>query len=88
MAPEILDGRCTMKSDVYSLGLVFAELLCNVVLPTSDEEWEDLRRNNFKNLPTPRNHRKFLFEMLHENPLLRPTMSEVVNYFRKCLKTK
>jgi len=27
MAPESLDGNFTLKSDIYSLGVIFAELL-------------------------------------------------------------
>lgn len=88
MPPEILKGKCNMKSDVYSLGLIFAELVCNVVLPTSNKEWEDLRQNNFKKLPVPKKHRSFIFRMLHKSPLLRPAMAEVVDYFRKCLRFK
>lgn len=88
MPPEILDGKCNMKSDVYSLGLVFAELVCNVVLPTSSKEWIDLRQNNFKNLPVPKRHQTFVFRMLHGSSSLRPAMGEVVDYFRKCLRVK
>lgn len=88
MPPEILRGECTMKSDVYSLGLIFAELLCNVVLPTSSTAWENLRQNNFDDLPTPKQHRCFLFKMLHESPVLRPSMSEVVDYFQRHLRAK
>lgn len=88
MAPEILGGRCTIKSDVYSLGLIFAELICNVVLPTSGKEWIDLRQNKFKSLSVPAKHQSFLFQMLHESPPHRPSMKEVVGYFEACLRTK
>lgn len=88
MAPEILGGRCTIRSDVYSLGLIFAELICNVVLPTSGKEWVDLRQNNFTSLSVPARHQSFLFQMLHESPPRRPSMKEVVDYFEACLRTK
>lgn len=88
MAPEILDGRCTIKSDVYSLGLIFAELICNIVLPTSGKEWVDLRQNNFRSLTVLPKHQSFLFKMLQESPPHRPSMKEVVDYFEACLRTK
>lgn len=87
MAPEILDGQCNMKSDVYSLGLVIAEIICGIVLPTTSKDWLDLRKNRFRILSFPRRHRKFLFKMLHMNYNFRPSMEDVSNYFQKFLST-
>ena len=44
LAPEILSGLAFYSSDVFSLGLVFIELLFSKPLPNSGEEWHIYRK--------------------------------------------
>lgn len=45
MAPEMLQRRGDMRSDIYSLGVMLYEILCGKVPFTGDSEWEVLRKH-------------------------------------------
>lgn len=77
MAPEILKNKCFYKSDVYSLGLVYLELVNKVELPNSGEEYVKLRRNDFKGWKIDEIGRR----MLERNPMFRCSAKEVEEYF-------
>ncbi|EOB14923.1 Mitosis inhibitor protein kinase wee1 [Nosema bombycis CQ1] len=50
MAPEVLNGICTRKSDIFSFGLIYLEILNEIILPTGGEKWVDLRKGNLKGM--------------------------------------
>ena len=45
MAPEMLQRRGDVRSDIYSLGVMLYEILCGKVPFTGDSEWEVLRKH-------------------------------------------
>jgi serine/threonine protein kinase len=45
MAPEMLQRRGDVRSDIYSLGVMFYEILCGKVPFTGESEWEVLRKH-------------------------------------------
>lgn len=81
MAPEILKNKCFFKSDVYSLGLVYLELVNDTALPTSGEEYRKLRKNNFEGWKIDEIGRR----MLEKNPSVRCSAKEVEEYFHNIL---
>ncbi|ELA42524.1 WEE protein kinase [Vittaforma corneae ATCC 50505] len=81
MAPEILKNRCFFKSDVYSLGLVYLELVNDTTLPTSGEEYRKLRKNDFEGWRIDEIGRR----MLEKNPSVRCSAKEVEDYFHNLL---
>lgn len=54
MAPEVLQNICTKASDVYSLGLIYLEVMTEIILPKSGDSWMRLRRNNFRGVKLDR----------------------------------
>lgn len=54
MAPEVLRNVCTKASDVYSLGLVYLEIIAGIILPKSGDSWMRLRKNDFRGVKLDR----------------------------------
>lgn len=54
MAPEVLQDICTKASDVYSLGLIYLEIVAGIILPKSGDSWMRLRKNNFRGIKPDR----------------------------------
>lgn len=54
MAPEVLQDVCTKASDVYSLGMIYLEVLAEIILPRSGDSWMRLRRNDFRGIKIDR----------------------------------
>jgi len=78
MAPEILNGRCFYKSDVFSLGLVYLELVNEAALPRSGAAYRKLRRNNFEGWRIDEIGRR----MLERDVKVRCSSKEVAEYFK------
>lgn len=81
MPSEILLNQAFYSSDIFSLGLIFLELSLGIVLPSSGEDWLNLRKNNFKDLMFTKisgKVKKFIFRMIDKDPSKRPTAREVV----------
>lgn len=78
MAPEILKNKCYFKSDIYSLGLIYLELINSRSLPREGEEYLKLRRNDFKGWKIDEIGRR----MLEKNPENRCSSKEVKEYFQ------
>ncbi|WUR04664.1 Wee1-like protein kinase [Vairimorpha necatrix] len=78
MAPEILRNICTPSSDIFSLGLIYLEILRGINLPKKGEAWLKLRRNNFRGIKMDQISKK----MLQMDYKKRPDIHEVVNYFK------
>lgn len=54
MAPEVLRDVCTKASDIYSLGLIYLEIIAEIILPKSGDNWMRLRRNDFRGVKLDR----------------------------------
>ncbi|AFN83578.1 Ser/Thr protein kinase [Encephalitozoon romaleae SJ-2008] len=54
MAPEVLRDVCTKASDIYSLGLIYLEIIAEIILPKSGDNWVRLRRNDFRGVKLDR----------------------------------
>ncbi|MEQ1631415.1 MAG: serine/threonine-protein kinase [Planctomycetota bacterium] len=72
MAPEMLQRRGDVRSDVYSLGVLLFECLCGDVPFKGDSEWEVLRKHEHE-APTFPDHvtsedRRILGRCLQKNP--------------------
>ncbi|KAM0680367.1 mitosis inhibitor protein kinase swe1 [Glugoides intestinalis] len=79
MAPEILRNKCFFNSDVYSLGLVYLELVNRTALPHAGHQYRRLRRNDFKGWSIDEIGRR----MLEKDPSIRCSAKEVEAYFKK-----
>lgn len=79
MAPEILRNKCFFSSDVYSLGLVYLELVNRTALPHAGQQYRRLRRNDFNGWNIDEIGRK----MLEKDPSIRCSAKEVEAYFKK-----
>lgn len=76
MAPEILMNKAFYKSDVFSLGLIYFELI-NVEIPKTGENYYNLRKNNFEGYKVDR----ICSEMLDCNHNKRIDSNAVAYYF-------
>jgi wee1-like protein kinase len=79
MAPEVLQNICTTASDVYSLGLIYLEVVREIILPKSGDNWMRLRKNDFRGAKPDRLCRL----MLDMNYKKRPKAIEVRNMFSR-----
>ncbi|KAF9763862.1 Membrane-associated tyrosine- and threonine-specific cdc2-inhibitory kinase [Nosema granulosis] len=79
MAPEVLDNICIRASDVYSLGLIYIEILNGIILPTSGEGWLRLRNNIFTGIKLGRFGRK----MLEKDHRKRIEINKLSSYYCK-----
>ncbi|KAM0677252.1 mitosis inhibitor protein kinase swe1 [Binucleata daphniae] len=87
MAPEILLNKNTTASDIFSLGLIYLELLTGIVLPTKGTEWIKLRNNNLKSIKNIKECDKIiLMKMIDKNCNKRIKAKEVYKYFTKEMK--
>ena len=75
MAPEMLRRRGDARSDVYSLGVIFYEMLLGEVPFKGDTEWEILRKHEADDVRVPASIpaglREFLLRSLEKKPNLR-----------------
>ncbi|CAD26466.1 SER/THR PROTEIN KINASE [Encephalitozoon cuniculi GB-M1] len=77
MAPEVLQDICTKASDIYSLGLIYLEVIAEIILPKSGDSWMRLRRNDFRGVKLDRVCKL----MLDMNYRRRLSAREIVNMF-------
>uniref|UniRef100_A0A1I7UFY7 Membrane-associated tyrosine- and threonine-specific cdc2-inhibitory kinase wee-1.3 n=1 Tax=Caenorhabditis tropicalis TaxID=1561998 RepID=A0A1I7UFY7_9PELO len=81
LAPEVLNGSPTKASDIFSLGVTILEAATDLDLPSSGEEWHQLRNalipeKFLKNMS--KNLRYLIESMLERNPNNRPTAEELL----------
>lgn len=83
MPSEILLNQAFYSSDIFSLGLIFLELALGIVLPSTGDDWLNLRKNNFKDLKFEKINTKFkkiIMRMIDKDPNKRPTAREVIKF--------
>eukprot|EP00026_Physarum_polycephalum_P011836 Phypoly_transcript_12081.p1 GENE.Phypoly_transcript_12081~~Phypoly_transcript_12081.p1 ORF type:complete len:316 (+),score=36.92 Phypoly_transcript_12081:191-1138(+) len=91
--PEVLDYKksWTEKSDIYSLGMVFFEMVSGQV-PFQEEEWNldkimsKISKGTRPKIPKqcPKDFVKVIKQCWHTNPKLRPTAKELVTTIKEC----
>ncbi|KAK6089242.1 hypothetical protein P3W45_001761 [Vairimorpha bombi] len=77
MGPEVLQNICTPSSDIFSLGLIYIEILHGINLPKKGTPWQRLRKNDFRGIGM----NKILRRMLYSNYKKRCKAEDVVKYF-------
>ena len=81
VAPEVLQGKATFTSDIFSLGLVIFELATGVVMPERGELWNSLRSGcpPLDIIPISFELKQLLSRMLRVHPQDRITVDEVLS---------
>lgn len=88
ISPEVLNGEfARFSSDVYSLGVLFFEVICgkHAFPVSSDSEESGTEESEDETLPTfphtlSPDARELIVWMLDTNPRRRPTLSQVMNH--------
>lgn len=87
MAPEILSNRCSFSSDIYSLGLVFTEVLFGIPYPVKSREWirteAGEKRAIVQSGALTKDGYKFLKSMTAQDDSARPPAREVLAFAQK-----
>ena len=87
LAPEVLNGRPTKHSDIFSLGLVFLQLLSGTKqLPSFGEAWQRLRQGDIRDYATlvSQPYAHFISSsMLNHDPSSRASAEEVLLFMSK-----
>lgn len=81
MPGEILLNQAYSSSDIFSLGLIFLEMALGIVLPSTGDDWLNLRKNNFKDLKFEKINVKMkniIVKMIDKDPNKRPTAGDVI----------
>lgn len=82
MAPELLNNRCSYSSDIYSLGLVFLEILFDMHYPLKSIQWSGVNPAEksaiVEQASLPPGGYDFLKRMISNEPQRRPTIKEVL----------
>lgn len=86
MPPEILLNQAFYSSDVYSLGLMFLELITGIELPEKGSQWMGLRKNLFGRIRwggVEKSDKNMCVQMIDKNYKKRPVLKEVYEYFKE-----
>lgn len=89
MPPETLLNKVYKTSDVYSLGLIYLELLTGIDLPSGGEYWDRLRKNSFRWLKLSRiekSAREILLRMIDVDYNKRVSSCELAEIFKNRIK--
>ncbi|KAM0685470.1 mitosis inhibitor protein kinase swe1 [Conglomerata obtusa] len=90
MPPEILLNKGYVSGDIYSLGLIYLELLSGIVLPNTGDEWLKLRKNHFGSLrltKIQKSEKSLILKMIDKDYAKRITAGELVKIFGKRIKS-
>ena len=81
MAPEVLNSRAQPAADIFSLGLVFYEILVEAPLPRDGAEWHRLRQGELRLASLPRSeHLKGVVKhMLEPLAAARPSAHDILS---------
>jgi Protein kinase domain len=87
MAPELLNNLCSYKSDIYSLGLVFVEIMFDLARPIKSFEWTRLEHRRVSVLPgdleeSQRTAYNYFKKMISREPQERPGIWEVLLFVK------
>ncbi|KZO95582.1 kinase-like protein, partial [Calocera viscosa TUFC12733] len=81
MAPEILRGIYGKPADIFSLGVLTLECVCNIVVPDMGEPWHKLRTDDFSDTELSRiasyDMASLIVGMMHSDYTLRPSIQQI-----------
>lgn len=79
LAPELLDRRCDLKADIFSLGISMLEIMSEVELPNNGPVWHSLRNGD---LPPTTGYssslRQIITVMVSKDPDRRPNVPDLL----------
>ncbi|XP_046985695.1 membrane-associated tyrosine- and threonine-specific cdc2-inhibitory kinase isoform X5 [Schistocerca americana] len=84
LAPELLLNNCpvTKAADIFSLGICFLELSCNILLPSQGDLWHELREGIFPVEEAKHLTAEFyclIKSMMHPNFKERPSVNDILH---------
>ena len=77
LAPELLRGEAGPPADVFSLGLIFYEMLTGCEMPNGGDEWQRLRHGQVELPKSALDWQRVILEMIDPDPKSRPQAREV-----------
>lgn len=83
LAPELLRGLPGPPADVFSVGLIFYEMILGVDLPNGGAEWQRLRAGNLSLPGHPPAWQRVALLMLDPEPTHRPSSEDVSRMLRE-----
>jgi len=87
MPPENDNYICTKKTDIYSFGIIYFELIKSFSTTMERVKLIDnIKENNFININIDKYHINLLSLMLNKNYKSRPTIEQVYEMFKKIKK--
>jgi len=91
MAPEVLENTCSFASDIYSIGLVFIELLLGISAPLKSILWSGVDPEKKAEIVQSSGISEEFYDtvkkMISYNPQKRPTATEVLRHVKEALST-
>ena len=83
LAPELLRGEAGPPADVFSLGLIFYEMITGAEMPGGGSEWQRLRSGNVALPQSACDWQGILLDMIKPEPRSRPEARHILT----CLET-
>uniref|UniRef100_A0A8R1I196 Membrane-associated tyrosine- and threonine-specific cdc2-inhibitory kinase wee-1.3 n=1 Tax=Caenorhabditis japonica TaxID=281687 RepID=A0A8R1I196_CAEJA len=83
LAPEVLNGRPSKASDVFSIGMTILEAATDMDLPSQGESWHQIRSGDIPErffIGISDDLRHLITWMLQEQPQNRPTTQQLMEY--------
>lgn len=83
LAPEVLNGRPTKSSDIFSLGMTILEATTDLDVPSNGDSWHQIRNGQipdrfFAGIST--DLRSLIALMLDSDPRIRPTSRDLLDH--------
>jgi membrane-associated tyrosine/threonine-specific cdc2-inhibitory kinase len=83
MAKELMQGTFTKAADIFSLGITFLEMSCDIELPSGGPGFHDLRSGNIAFLELgphlSDDFKEVISSMMHPDPSERPTADQLLS---------
>lgn len=83
LAPEVLNGRPTKASDIFSLGVTILEAATDLDVPSSGDAWHQIRNGQIPErffVGISKNLQELIKSMLDKDPLKRPTSHKLLKH--------
>lgn len=83
LAPEVLNGKPTKASDIFSLGMTILEAATDLDVPSNGQAWHSIREGEIPDrffIGCSTELRALIGMMLSKDPSLRPTTDELLEF--------